>query len=361
VTGTRRVLRWLRGAGIGLVVVVLAVGVGLVAVVRGARGQREAVGAIHAAGGKVEYVWAGSDLSSLGPPWPAWVVDRLGEDCFGAVVGVSFGMGNMRVGPQVDPERIDDALMARIGRLDRLKWLAIGDNRITDAGLAHLGGLGALERLSLNGRAIRGPGFARLARSGRLEILRYSVASAIDDQLGDIAAITSLRHLDLSGVGLTGAGLARLSGLTALESLQVSGLGRVEAADLAKLRGLARLRQLTIRFDPAGPSPTPGAVGEGLGELEGLADLADLSLDGPGVGDEDMAGLARLAGLDSLVLHCPGVTDAGLARLATLQWLRAINVRGTKVTPAGFEALRRQLPELRFMEFNPEPAEPKGR
>ncbi|QDV38837.1 leucine-rich repeat domain-containing protein [Tautonia plasticadhaerens] len=208
-----------------LLVLVLVIGGGLGWVVHSARVQREAVEAIRRAGGSVQYDWQveaeraalKNGMGGMGggflvlpdaePPWPRWLVDRLGVDFFGSVVEVDVIGGG------------SDALLAHIGRLDRLdhlrfldsdvspaglsrlrtlsrlKWLDLGETNVTDAGLAHLRGLTALEGLGLDQTRIGDAGLAHLAE------------------------MSNLRHLDLSTTDVGDPGLVRLQGLTNLETL----------------------------------------------------------------------------------------------------------------------------------------------
>src|SRR4051812_34639255 len=88
-----------------LMALVLIIGAALGWVVGSARVQREAVAAIHRAGGMVRYDWEagqdhqsggrGSSVKNLDPPWSRWLVGRLGVDYFGNVAEVDlFGHGS---------------------------------------------------------------------------------------------------------------------------------------------------------------------------------------------------------------------------------------------------------------------------
>ena len=56
------------------------------------------------------------------PPWPGWLVDRLGVDYFGSVVEVEVFEGG------------SDALLREIGGLGRLDTLIFGRSNVTPAG-----------------------------------------------------------------------------------------------------------------------------------------------------------------------------------------------------------------------------------
>ena len=91
--GSDRGWRQLRISVRALVVAVMLIGGTLGWWVRGVRLQREAVEAIQKAGGYVTYDWAyknGEIFEKSGPPWPVWVVDLLGVDCFSSVTRISL-------------------------------------------------------------------------------------------------------------------------------------------------------------------------------------------------------------------------------------------------------------------------------
>src|SRR5437660_5735051 len=75
----------------GFMVLVLAVGGGLGWTARSARVQRAAVDEVRRCSGQVVYDWQlqdGLPRSNAKPPWPQWLVDLVGADHLGSVVGV---------------------------------------------------------------------------------------------------------------------------------------------------------------------------------------------------------------------------------------------------------------------------------
>ena len=241
----------------GLIVLVLILGAWLGWIARRARVQRQAVAAIHRAGGSVRYDWEVRQhqgpfggmtipVRNTKPPWPEWLVDRLGVDYFGSVVEVEVFEGG------------SDALLREIGRLGRLDTLIFGRSNVTPAGLSQLRGLSRLERLYL----------------GRTNV--------------------------------TDAGLAHLEGLTNLKGLGLDNT-HVSDAGLVYLRGLTRLDQLDLSGTQVSDS--------GLVHLKGMADLRILSLDNTRVGDAGLTHLDGLTNLVTLYLRETRVTDAGIESL----------------------------------------------
>jgi hypothetical protein len=82
--------------------------------------QREAVAAIHRAGGVVPYDYEGTVLAQK--PGPRWLVDYIGIDYLDHIVNVSF-CGNAT-----------DEVLAYVGDLSQLECLFLYGSAVTDSG-----------------------------------------------------------------------------------------------------------------------------------------------------------------------------------------------------------------------------------
>ena len=114
-----------------LVIAVILVGGGLGWWVRSVRIQREAVEAIQRVGGYVTYDWAYKDgeiFENSGPPWPRWVVEIVGTDCFSNVTRIS--LENVQFDRALDSVR----------HFSQLEDLGVSAHKITDRDLACLEG-----------------------------------------------------------------------------------------------------------------------------------------------------------------------------------------------------------------------------
>jgi hypothetical protein len=293
---------------------VLVIGGGLGWFVRRATVQRDAVRAIEAAGGNVEYDFQRDERKArfpgpgdippglrISPPAPKWLVDLIGIDFFADVTSVDIP------GPQ------SDAVLAHVGRLHRLERLGAGYTRVTDAGLAHLRGLSGLRSLWCAGTP-----------------------------------------------GLTDAGLAHLAGLGQLESLLIEGTPHIEGPGLAHLAGLNRLKVLFIPIETDAGLPSLSRLtglrsliiemkvtDAALAQLSRLTWLEVLSLGGETGSDAGMAHLRSLTNLKRLRVFGPWFTDDGLAPVSEMDHLAAFSVSDTtSVTAGGLSHLRRQRPSL---------------
>ena len=174
----------------GLIVLVLIVGGWLGWMVRGAQVQREAVETIRRAGGSVQYDWElfrGLTDPNAKPPAPDWLVRLVGVDYFGNVVRVVLSRpGHLWQHARAGIERcdsgqrgslahletldvthtsLDDAGLAHLEPLRRLKQLGMVKTNVTDAGLIHLKGMSALRWLGLAYTNVTEVGIQDLRRS----------------------------------------------------------------------------------------------------------------------------------------------------------------------------------------------------
>jgi hypothetical protein len=175
---SRTCLRYVRFSVRGLIVLVLVIGAWLGWIVNEAHVQRDAVLAIKAAGGRLDYDWEWSNGKSIprGEPWaPQWLVNLIGVDLFGHVTLVHIDGSSTAT----------NATIEHVGRLTRLEWLnllksSIGDagkgfsklsdlmlasTRVTDAGLVHLKELNRLSKLDLRDDQVTKAGMNELKRA----------------------------------------------------------------------------------------------------------------------------------------------------------------------------------------------------
>ena len=173
--------------------------------------QRDAVGAIERAGGKVWFDWQWKNRRpnpSGQPSCPKWLVDCIGVDYFGHVTSVYA-------------RRVSDAELVHIGKLSRLEYLLLGRSSVTGAGLAHLEG----------------------ARS--LRVLNLQHTQVTDAGLSHLKKLTSLQELGLGNTGVSDAGLAHLEGLSHLTDLGLEETKVTNAGirELQKVLPKARIRR----------------------------------------------------------------------------------------------------------------------
>ena len=120
-----------------------------------------------------------------------------------------------------------------------------------------------------------------------------------------------------------------------LRVLQLVGTN-VTDADLAHLRGLAKLEGLGLR--------ATAVTGSGLAQLASLRKLGFINLADTKLTDAEMPILGQLAGITGLNLSNTKITDAGLIHLKSMSRLTKLTLTGTAVTDAGIAEAKKWLP-----------------
>jgi hypothetical protein len=240
----------------GLIVLVLVFGVWLGWLVRGARIQREAVEAIEKDRGIALHNWQWKDghgFHAGEPAAPRWLVNRIGADYFGHVVGVFF----------LEPK--SDALLPHVGQLSQVETLHLSGPFVTDAGLARLRGLTKLSRLGLHRTKVTDAGLTHLGELAELSWISVTASDVTDAGLVHLEGLVKLSALNLVGTKVSDAGLVQLRRLRHLSDLNLSVKG-VTDAGLAHLKGLTKLSELNL-FNT---NTTDGAMNELRQELPSL-------------------------------------------------------------------------------------------
>jgi internalin A len=316
----------------GMIVLVLIIGSLLGWLGHRARVQREAVAAIEAAGGRVNYQWAISG-SPIRPrtsrqPWN-WLLKTLGTDLVCNVISVTFHHKDSAISKQP----IDDALMAKVGTLGHLKTFQLGpwtNNKVTSQGLAELGRLKKLTELDLSLNEPIHFDFSFLVRLKTLESLQLLRLAVIhDDDLAHLEGLTKLRRLTIFPAikgkpSINDAGLAHLAGLTELRSLQLD-CTQIKGPGLAYLSRMTRLEHLSIELTRV----------ESLDTLPSLPSLKGLAMNQTPITDQGLASIERFPDLTFLTLQGTAISDVGLAHLSRLKKLKSLDLGRTKVSDTG--------------------------
>ena len=169
----------------------------------------------------------------------------LGEA--GAVTQVAFDAFRFGREPGVYSPIIDDSLLPKIAKLDKLLYLGLNHTQITDEGLKQLAGLKQLKQLSLQCTKITDEGIKNLAPLTSLEWLwldnnflsdgkPVKFVKFTDAGLANLAPLQNLTHLQLMNTDVTDAGLKHLKALPRIEQMSVKGTG-ITPAGIKGLQG----------------------------------------------------------------------------------------------------------------------------
>ncbi|MCA9156677.1 MAG: hypothetical protein KDA72_00040 [Planctomycetales bacterium] len=172
---------------------------------------KEAVDAIHAAGGNVAY----DDENHL--------------------IQVTLS------GPFVT----NDVMPYVAGRM-HLEGVILENTKVNDEGVAYLAKLTNLQRLSIRGRNLTDIGMAHLKDLTRLGALAIECPDVTDAGLKHLAGMSELRSLSLDSTQVGDAGLAHIAKLSNLVELSLFNT-RVSDAGLRRLEELRHLQRLNLQ------------------------------------------------------------------------------------------------------------------
>ena len=289
---------------------------------------------------------------------------------------------------ELSSDKITDAGLAALGKMNSLKQLKLSSSSITDAGLAALATLENLESLSLCA-FVTGSGLAHLKRCKqlkRLELSRpigtdedqimffeaYETGVCItDDGLASLQWVPELQELSIQeSHALTDEGLRHLAHLGRLEKLTLrtcskvtgSGLAHLGSSSNASQRTFSSLTELNVNYCS---NVTDGTLAA-LARFDALARVALwppllhpllVFMDGDVpdlVSDEGLAGLGAMHALKSISFgERRRLGDAGLQRLWGLRSLEAVDLYNCSgpITRAGIEGLVDHCSGLRHVKL----------
>jgi internalin A len=236
--------------------------------------------------------------------------------------------------------KIDDSMLERLGKFERIGSLTFNGAPITDAGLERLKGLTQLQWLRLRRSKITDAGLKHLEGLGELTTLNLSSTNISDVGIEHLKRLTKLRFLDLRETRVSDAGLENLKDMPQLEDVRVSdskvtkeGLERFESGTLSKVQALIVAHRGRTTTDDE--QPNKPIIGLDLSYTE----LKDLGL----------AYIKAMAELRSLNLRHTKVTDAGLENLKSLANLKSLDLRDTEVSDEAVKKLQQSLPECKIV------------
>ncbi len=280
----------------------------------------------------------------------------------------------------IDAVRCDDADLASVAWLSNLEDLFL--NRlpnVTDVGLAQLESSAKLKNLALRDCAVTPLGLADFLEShpacqvvwdgadhravaewvlsvgGKLQVAgrgaewlsaNVAVTAPRDEPNAPASPARSTSDPSATSNALgssRGALTATLSGPVLLTGVDLSGLGTLKDADLARLADCTTLCDLQLH--------NSSLTGACLTHLTKLSRLRTLGLAYLPIEDRDLAHLSKFKQLQGLELHNTKITDAGMPSLSALTELQQIYLNDTAITNAGLESLK-PLPKLFTIGLN---------
>jgi Leucine-rich repeat (LRR) protein len=415
-----------------LLVVVTLTAVWLAIQTNRARTQAEAVKKVQELGGVVgfDYEYDKDDRKITGaePAAPRWLRNAIGEDYFRKVVAVDFTIAihNMRNPSAIDftaralaaiddlPDlrilefsdnpKIDDASLAHLAHLSRLRILYLYRTHVTGAGLSQLIGCRNLWYLHLDRTPLDDRGLVQISRLTNLRSLYLNNTKITDNGLTPLALLTSLDRLRVNYTDVSDSGLDRLAKITSLKDLDVFGtnvtsvgIRRIQQAlpkcsvspeperldrqplDIpmwesdtkpSRAEVLAKIKELKGDVNVDATQPGVPIVGlrifdsdisdaSLLALLAEMPDLEFLNLRNMVVGNELAAGLERCPKLQRVSFQDTRIDDNGASFLTKLPQLTELDLQETRLSDRGLPPLQ-HMQNLRRLQLNNTRVSPAG-
>ena len=213
--------------------------------------------------------------------------------------------------------QIDAAGLRPLRRLPRLGWLAF---QADDAAMAEIAAMPRLRFLLCQDTTASNDGFRALGRSTSLEYLWGGDCEGLGDS-GFLALSTlpSLRALSVSCANVTDKALASLPEFPALRELMPVGIPDEGFRHIGKCTELQSLVLMYCR-------ETTDRATEHIGALSGLTDYFASYTQ---ITDRTTEILARMSSLEKIELAgCAGISNRGIAMLASLPRLKKLELSG---------------------------------
>jgi len=231
--------------------------------------------------------------------------------------------------------------------IQKLRFGQPGDSKglpITASFFERLADLTQLQTLQMYGE-VRTKELRGLVALKSLHALAIHDASAGDDALGAICAMTHLEKLVFDSGAITDGGLKSLGSLKELTELSLPGCARnLHGTGFEALRDITTLRMLRV----AGS----GIDDDGAKQIGKLVTLEQLDLAHTWI---SVKGLADLAGLTNLKLlnlsRCQRLRATDMAPLAGISSLEVVSLNGCRIGDRAVDALKK-LPKLKFLQLD---------
>lgn len=214
---------------------------------------------------------------------------------------------------------INGPTMKMLGQTATLEYLQGDYSKINDASMAELKGLSKLKRLRIRGCDVTGEGIQHIAENKALARFELRDSSVDDDGLKVISQLPAVTYVDISECRLSSPeGIAQLGKLTGLTYL---GLWETKTND------------------------------ETLAGFGDLVNLEELNLKSTAVTDESLPVLMKMTKLKTLNVAGTQLGDDSFLELAKLPNLKSMNVANTSIGFDVIDTLAENHPDLQVIEF----------
>jgi Leucine-rich repeat (LRR) protein len=249
-------------------------------------------------------------------------------------------MPNLRA-LRLDQSLVSDATVAEISKFPKLEDLNLESCDISDAGMLSIAKRESLKRLRVAKTKITDVGLSHIKEMRQLELLDLSDCNKItSDGLANLKGLTKLRNLSLGSPLISDSGLQHLAPLTSMVAISFKDCG-IGDTHFDALASMSKLKEFDIFKTRAGD--------RALGTVANAKEITKLKLRDSAVTNQGlMFQIAKFENLTSLDLGETETSDQALIAIGKLSKLEDLNLLRTKVTSAGIASLT----ELKLKRLN---------
>jgi Leucine-rich repeat (LRR) protein len=234
--------------------------------------------------------------------------------------------------------QLTDVSLKEISKLKNLESLAVLFCDFSEFGILNVASLPKLKTLDIRANMqIGNSGLGAIAGLPSLKSLKHRCPSVSDEGMEALAAAKGLENLEIQDFIITGQSGQYIKQLSKLTSLIIFRCENFDSSGLIELKGL-KLNRLTLRGLPIDDT--------GLEVFQELPTLKRLYLSElPSVSDVGLLNLVHLKDLEVLEIWEVPITDKALETIVKLPNLKALSLRSTNISDAGLVELS-SLPKL---------------
>ena len=237
-----------------------------------------------------------------------------------------------------------------------IESVSVSDSNITDSQLGFLGTLAKLAVIDIRKCELAGDFLLKMQTPQSVTIFTLSEIKGLNG--GNISEFvrvaTAIKSLNLEADGLVNGDLKELGKLTRCSYLRLTNNGKLTSDVLMQIQQMAPMTILDLNGTSVGDGAVVGlsrlgglailklansSIGNGLKNLARLEKLDELYLANTRIGDEGLIGVVKSRNIKHLDLSNTLVTDRGMMELGGLQSLEVLRLSNLKVSDGSLRVL----------------------
>jgi len=235
-------------------------------------------------------------------------------------------------------------VLPRVLEIPSLQSISVSGPQATHERIVSLASLPNLRSLRMEQCAINDATIAAVARFPKIDDVGLDRCPITDESIKSLAQAPSIKRIRLPRTELTDQGLSFLKDAIHLELLDLAECHRISDAGLIHLKGLTKLRNLTL----SGPRITDA----GMQHLAGLTNIVAISFHQCAITDESFGALSAMTKLKEFDVFRTRVGGHALSRIAGAKEISKIKMRDSAITTQDIVEQIGKFPNLTAIDLS---------